>query len=145
MKANPQTRLSNPVAERRLTVTGAPGATVVVILGKPRRAPGQDYRCSFRIEGLGDNLRQFAYGADSLQALLMAVEGARVTLERSGLQLAWLGGEPGDTGIPRMVPGLYGRAFAQSIEHHIDQEVEKFARVADRLYKEWRAGGRSHP
>jgi len=55
-------------------------------------------------------------------------------LDASGLHLSWEGGEPGDAGIPRMVPMFYGRTFAEKVERHIDQEIHAFGDVAKRAH-----------
>jgi hypothetical protein len=37
--------------------------------------------------------------------------------------LNWAGGEPGDHGVSRVVPGFFGRAFARDIEDEIDRRI----------------------
>ncbi len=128
MIATNKSRIANPVAERQLSVVGAPDRTVVVTIGKPRPDPDGDWVCAFRIDGIEDSRRHLAYGVDSIQALLIAIERARIMLDASGLDFIWQGGEPGDTGIPRTVPSFYGLAFARKIERHIEREVEQFGR-----------------
>lgn len=68
---------------------------------------------------------------DALQALQLALEAIRTTLERNGKVLSWSGGEPGDTGFTRSVPTFYGLDFARRLERLIDHEVERFARAAE--------------
>ncbi len=120
-------RIAAPIAVRRLAVVDEPGREIVVSIGKPTPDPDGDWMCPFLVEGLDGARRQAARGLDALQALLMAVEGARVTLAGSGLRLAWQGGEPGDTGIPRAVPLFYGLRFAEQIERHLDQAIQRHA------------------
>lgn len=133
MSAAKQPRVAKPIAVRRLAVVGEPGRELIVTIGKPRPdpKPGGDWMCSFLVEGLPRTRRRAAHGVDALQALLMAVEGVRATLDASGLQLAWEGGEPGDTGIPRTVPLFYGLDFAQKIGRHIDREIQEHAQAAE--------------
>jgi hypothetical protein len=64
--------------------------------------------------------RDGAHGADALQALINAIQGVRKALDDSSLALTWVGGEPGDHGVPRIVPMFFGRAFARDIEDEID-------------------------
>ncbi len=130
MKPVNKTRIANPIAERRFSVVGEPAREVVVTIGKPRPDPSGDWRCSFRIRGISDDRRRVARGLDALQALLLAVEGAREALAASDLVLLWEGGEAGDTGLPRTVPQYYGLDFARKIERYIDRETQKFAQAA---------------
>jgi hypothetical protein len=125
-------RIVNPIAERRLAVVGEPGREFVIVLGKPRRDPDPtgDWMCPYFVEGLSPARRRFAHGADSLQALQMAIEAAKYRIEASGLVCTWADGEPGDIGVPRTVPTFEGSGFAQKIGRIIDRELKKFARVA---------------
>lgn len=113
--------------ERRYSVVGDPGRIVIVSIGAPRLDPDPtgDWMCLFSV----DATQAVAHGVDALQALLNAIEGARVALDASGLSpsLVWAGGEPGLTGLPRTVPFFFGRAFAEKLERYIDQELEAFA------------------
>lgn len=134
MSTRKASQLANTIAVRRLAVVGEPGREVVVTLGKPRPdpKPGGDWMCSYLVEGLPDARKRAAHGVDAMQALLMALEAVRVALRAAGLQLAWEGGEPGDAGIPRMVPLFYGLGFAREIERHIDAQIEERARAGGR-------------
>ncbi len=123
-------RVANPIAERRLAVVGEPAREVVITIGKPRpEADPSVWRCSFLVEGIPDARRRVAHGADSLQALQCAVQGAKATIEAAGVVCTW-GTEPGDIGIPRTVPTFEGSGFAQRIERYIDRELKRFVRIA---------------
>jgi hypothetical protein len=124
--------LEDPIVVRRLSVADDPDRAVTVMIGKPHPSPDGNWTCPFRVDGIGiTGARGTAFGIDGLQALLNAVEGARTTLAASDLSLSWEGGEPGDHGIPRTVPMYYGRAFAEGIERHIDQQVRAFAAAVE--------------
>ena len=75
------------------------------------------------------------HGLDSIQALLMAMDGIRTRLEQSGKSLTWEGGDSGDTGFARFVPTAFGLTFAKRINLMIDKEVLRFARSAEARYR----------
>ncbi|MEU4740984.1 hypothetical protein AB0G02_11045 [Actinosynnema sp. NPDC023658] len=88
------------VAERRLEAVSPDGVRtpVVVSVGRPGPDPlsaHDDWRCPFRVTGLGDEVVGAAFGVDSLQALLLAVHKVRLELAaRAGAEsvaLDWLG------------------------------------------------------
>ncbi len=91
--------LGDVVAERRLEAIGADGrrTTVVLRIGRPMRdpQPGGDWYCPRQVLGLGDESVEVSHGVDSLQAFLLCVNGARLTLpERASaasVRLDWLG------------------------------------------------------
>jgi hypothetical protein len=115
--------MAMPIAERALSADD--GQTVTVEIYAPEPDPASsfgDWRCPFRLRGALD-IDDAGHGVDSLQALLNATQGARKYLDGSGLVLTWAGGEPGVLGIPRVVPEMFGRAFAQDIEGEIDRRV----------------------
>ena len=122
-----------PIATRRLSVADQPGRVVLVTIGHPEPDPNPtgDWRCSFYIEGIDDSGPRVVHGADSLQALLIALEGVRKKLDASGLALVWQNEEPGNICIPRMVPYQFGGTFARDIERYIDDRVEAFASAAE--------------
>ena len=127
-------RLFGPVIGVR-GLSRAGSRKVTVSLGKPRRMKsGKDWECPFRIGGLGTRGIQYGYGVDAIQALTSALEGIRVTLERSGKRLSWIGGNPGDPGFERPVPSALGLKFSQRLNRMIDREVAQFVRVQERRH-----------
>ena len=65
----------------------------------PPRADGADWRCDYTL-GLPDKpVRSYAMGVDPLQAVLLALDIAQVHLllhsRDKGMQVTWLGTEPG--------------------------------------------------
>ena len=124
------------IASRRLTTAGRAGKPFVLTLGAPERVERHEWVCRFQIKGPGHRRVYRAFGVDALQALLNAVEGARVTLEKTVLQLPWL--EEGDPGIPRSVPVFFGRKFAERINRLIDREVKSFVSKAEARHRRQR-------
>ena len=121
------------IGVRRLSRAGS--QKVTVSLGKPRRMKsGKDWECPFRIAGLGTRGIQYGYGVDAVQALTTAFEGIRVTLERSGKRLSWIGGNPGDPGFERPVPSALGLKFLRRLNRMIDRQVAQFVRVQERRH-----------
>jgi hypothetical protein len=104
--------------------------TAVVRIGRPRKTKG-DWACPFYISHIGLHEPIFVYGIDSCQAMIIALEGIRVTLEKVGAACSWIFGEKGETGFPRFVPTGFGIVFSQKIERLIDDEVAKFAEDAE--------------
>jgi hypothetical protein len=95
---------------------------------------GKDWECPFRIEGVGRRAVQYGYGVDAFQALTTALEGIRVTLERSGKRLSWIGGHRGDSGFERPVPSALGLEVSRRLNRMIDREVARFVRVRERRH-----------
>ncbi len=99
---------SEPFVERTFEYHTAAGVRAVrlrVVAPERDPEPGGDWRCRLRISGLDGEVDQHAYGEDGLQALILALEMARVVLGTTplpeGAALAWLG-HP-DLGIPAML------------------------------------------
>jgi hypothetical protein len=118
------------IAERRLSVVGEPDREIVITIGQPYRSEPEGWACSYAVTGLPTGGSGVVYGADSLQALQNAIEGARVALKASRLVCTWGGGVRGEVGLPRAVPTFEGSGFREKIERYIDREVRKFVRMA---------------
>lgn len=71
---------------------------VTVSLRLPSPHPEGDWECGYSITGLEPGCVDSAKGVDSIQALIMALEGIRVFLESSGAEFSWEGGE-GEAGF----------------------------------------------
>ena len=79
--------------------------TIVVQIGKPYEDPksnSEDYCCPYRFLGFEDDKKiHFAYGVDSLQALILAIDKIAIELKyiyKPKYKLTWL--EQNDLGIP---------------------------------------------
>jgi hypothetical protein len=93
-----RSEIGEVVAERALALNGAEGAAILRI-GKPFAHPEGDWVCAFQITGVGDDAVYEAYGVDSLQALTLCLEMARIHLDglRRTHAITWLG--DGDLGL----------------------------------------------
>jgi len=120
--------IASPIAQRVLATAENPNRSIIVSIGQPELDSDStgDWLCRFQIEGIEDAGPHVVHGADSLQALLLAVEDVRRKLDDSGLLLVWQNNEPSNFCIPRMVPYLFGGTFARDIEQYIDERIQTF-------------------
>lgn len=100
--------------------------TVRVAIGRPEKRHESEFACPFQVIGLENSELQYAYGVDCFQALIMALEGIRANLEKSGKSLTWIGGEKGEHGFPRFVPFFYGIDFSRHLDELIVSEIRLF-------------------
>lgn len=124
-------RVANPIAVRRYHVVGEPDREVVLTIGKPRphADPSGDWMCSVLIEGIPKARRRRIHGVDAIQALQLAMEYARRTLDASGLVLTWTyASEPGDISLPFSAPVAWGLPFQLQMERYMQQEEERYVR-----------------
>jgi hypothetical protein len=130
MRTQTMRELTEVVATRKLYGSVPANKSSVIRIGKPRKVSETEWECPFHISNAGMPGVAFGHGIDALQALVQAIDGCRVFLERSGTTFRWEGGENGDTGVPRFVPAMFGAEFANHVGRMIDKEVENFARLA---------------
>lgn len=96
------------VAKRRFLVTSSTGEETEARLefGIPYSfsSTGEDFRCEFRVIGIGDEKTRYGDGVDSLQALQLAMNIASAYLEglvhSQKLNIRWEAGKPGELGLP---------------------------------------------
>lgn len=130
--------MNDPIATRRFAVFGSRTKSVTCRFARPYRV-GRDWACSYEVKGLSRGLQGQAFGVDSVQALLMAVEAARTHVAESRIILTGVWSDvPG--GFPRLVPAAFGLEFATRVGALIDREVASFARKAKRDSKHREAG-----
>jgi len=98
---------------------------VTISIGAPRRHPKGDWECPYRIEGLGESKVSASGGVDSLQALILAIEGIRGALKKPGYRFVWLNEEWG-AGIPGHIPTYYGPRFESRINQVIEREAKRY-------------------
>jgi uncharacterized protein DUF6968 len=77
--------IGDVIAERRLTFQPADGVPqdVTVRIGRPvldASAPHETWICPFQIEGIGSGKTRGIFGADAMQALLLAIHTIPVEL-----------------------------------------------------------------
>jgi hypothetical protein len=132
-RANKNQRLSDlgrVIARRILSEQGVVGRKIMVSIGLPRPDPlkGGDWECPFLIEGVGKSEVQKAFGVDSLQSLIIAIQGIRVELEQTGRNLFWLGPEIGPD-IPLNVPTVWGKQLVERVRLAIERETVRVWRA----------------
>jgi|SRR5579872_4461497 len=92
-------RSTASLATRTLELQGKPSVIVELSVPVPH---GDDFECSYKIQGLGAEETKCAFGVDGLQALLLAMQRIGIDLYTSEAfqsgQLRWLG-QP-DLGFP---------------------------------------------
>ncbi|MBX2812652.1 MAG: hypothetical protein KTR25_12620 [Myxococcales bacterium] len=114
MQLHPTLDPDHVIAERELAFaptteaasTSAPNRSPVTIrfrLGRPIQHAAEWY-CPFEVEGFGETRVEAAHGADSVQALLLALAKLRVVLSAMALEhhghLAFAGGS--GSGLPSL-------------------------------------------
>ncbi|WP_437899272.1 DUF6968 family protein [Sorangium sp. So ce124] len=117
--------IDNPIAERRLTVVDDPGRSVMVAIGQPLEVQPGQWACPFTIDGIPERRSDRGLGIDGISALLNALHAIRYALEASGVRVSWEGGEPGDTGFPKLMHYAFGFTFSQRMEELIDEGIQK--------------------
>ena len=119
--------LNTSESEQRIVATRsfdkATGGIVVANVFEPKEMNPHQWGCRFEISGLPIDVAESAYGVDSMQALMMALEGIRVRLENSNVTLTWLQGEPHVLGITRPIPFAYGLKVQQHLTKMVEDEV----------------------
>jgi hypothetical protein len=120
-----RSNLGQVVARRILAEQGVARRKIVVSIGLPRPdtlSKHGDWECAFLIQGVGKSKVQKTFGVDSLQALMMAIEGVRVSLEQTGRRFFWLDPEIG-TDIPLTVPTIWGKQLVERVRLAIERET----------------------
>ena len=123
------------IAMRRVRLSrGGTARVLTAKIGVPRRVGTGEWACPYWITGFGDGATFRARGVDSVQALVLALEGVRIELKKAGGRISWVG-ERGTAGFPRYVPDYYGQVFSERLEGMIDRELLRFARAAEARHK----------
>jgi hypothetical protein len=93
-----------------------------VFFGIPRPHPAGDWVCPFVIEEGGKKDAQHAFGIDSVQALQMAFEGARASLDSRGRYAQFESEPEGGPGIQRHIPTGKDRLFEARVILAMERE-----------------------
>lgn len=115
------------VAVRRLKNHTREGRDVTLRISWPRRVRPSEWACSYHVTGLNASatVGRTVYGLDALQALVLTIDACRAALAEHEKDLAWAGGNRGDCGIPRYIPGMLGKPFARRLARLIDGEFKR--------------------
>lgn len=123
-KSSAKRKFGRVIARRTLPAAAIPLQDIVISIGAPVRRPKGNWECRYRIEGLSEPLDKLTGGADSLQALQMAIEGVWVSLERAGCRYTWRNGEAVPA-VPRFMPE-YDQDFDIRIKRAMDRESKRY-------------------
>jgi len=119
------------VAQRTL-IEGIADKTreVVVSLMAPRHRSDGEWECAFRIDGREEPIVRSSIGVDSLQSLMTAIQGIRMTLEATGGRFGRY--RPGDgAGINQQIPMWFGARAEARVNRAVEREMAR--RLKDRL------------
>jgi hypothetical protein len=116
------------IASRVLNEIGGTLRQIRVSFEEPWKDPRGDWQWRALIEGLGKPQIVPSGGVDSLQALLIAVEGVRVTLDKTGRLFTWGEWDPekASSGIPRYIPTDLGPIFEARVNLAIERESKRY-------------------
>jgi len=114
------------IATRQLTLV-ASGRPVLVEIDAPEQRTDGEWTCTYRISGIGRSRTGRAAGDDALHALLLGCAAARRALEPFAAGLTW-NGEPGELGMPELIPDYFGGEFRRRVEQLVRTETEREAR-----------------
>lgn len=118
-------RLGTVIARRVLSRDQASQRQSIVRIGLPEPYGSGDWRCAYHIGGIGMRTPRYAFGVDSIQALILTLDAIRIDLEAAGTAFRWIGGELGDTGFPRYVSTAFGLVLSRRINRLIDRELSQ--------------------
>ena len=116
------------------------GRPVQLEIDAPRPRRAGDWACAYRILGLGRVRHGNALGDDGFEALQSALAAVRRELEPFGGRLTWRG-EPGELGLPCLVPDYFGGEFRTRLERLVQAETEREAARLKELARGERRGG----
>ena len=119
--------VESTIAERELTDVET-DRSVKIRVERPEQVADDEWCCRFSVEGAEPGSVDRAYGIDSLQALVLALEGVRLAVECRRDQLSWLGGPSGELGLSRRVPDFLRLKFERRLNKLIDREVAALTR-----------------
>jgi hypothetical protein len=96
---------TDTIAKRTLVDLGNAGA-VELVLHTPQQEPtgNRDWYCLVEVRGGSAPMSHPCWGIDALQSLISGIVYLRTFLKETGLSnLVWLGGQPGNIGLPLVI------------------------------------------
>jgi len=133
-KGREKTVPNRVIARRSLNEVGGSLREIEVSFEEPRQDRRGHWKCRFLIKGLGRLQTRSGWCEDSPQAFLLAIEGARVALDKTGSRFTWLETHPdkAGSGIPRFIPTSHGPRFEARVNLAIERESKRyFQRILD--------------
>lgn len=116
------------IAERTLRV-GKGRGRVLVRLEKPRKVSEEEWIC--RVEIHRGKTRMIMdhdiHGADSFQALIIALRAIRYELDKLPGLITWEDQAPGDVGFPLYVTDVFGFKLQRRLESMVESETQHYA------------------
>jgi hypothetical protein len=94
-----------------------------------------DWACDYHVTGVGMRRPRQAFGVDAFQALILAIESIRRTLDRTDIEFQWVTQVPGDTGFPRYLDSGYGLKLRRRLERLVDKEIRRYGAALARKVK----------
>jgi hypothetical protein len=119
------------IASRQLTLVPS-GRPVLLELDAPRQRRTGEWACAYRIRGLGRARAGQALGEDGMEAIQLALVAMRRELEPFGPRLTWTG-EPGELGLPLLIPDFFGGEVRRRLEGLVQREIEREGRRLKQL------------
>lgn len=102
--------------------------SITVAIYTPAKNRGV-WRCDYAIHIKdGKTQRDRAVGEDSIQVLLLAIEGLRQAIESLGGTVTWNNAEKGDHGVSRLILAPFGLAVTREIHRTLDREVARIVK-----------------
>jgi len=99
---------------------------ITIRLAKPTKEASGDWQCKFHIYGLGDDATKIAYGIDSMQSILVAMDAIRLILADGAMDLTWEGGNEGENGFPLMSPTYLPASVLDNINQLVEKEITSY-------------------
>jgi hypothetical protein len=117
-------KLGRVIAKRHLTRGRGTRPVATVEIGQPRKTRGHDdYFCSYRITGVGDDTVRAAFGVDAVQAMQLVSKAIGAQLFRHP-DLNWLGmKENGFPAADKSLPMEWARAIDATSTAPTDEPV----------------------
>lgn len=131
------------IAARRVYQTRS-GKNVVLTLGVPQPVPGSDWGCAVQITGLKASWARprFVFGIDGLQALQLAMQGAGMMLDSSGVELFFLG-QSEQLFMPKFLPEALPKRERDRIDAFVERQLERYVAASERRNRAASRGSRA--
>jgi hypothetical protein len=138
-------KIARVAAQRVFQRPDQPKRPVILTIGVPQAVAGSDWGCAVQITGLTRSLSRprFVFGIDAIQALVLALQYAKIVLDASKDEITWID-ETGDLGLPLYLPMLPKR-HQDRVQRMMDREVERFYKAAKRKAQKREAPRRMRP